>query len=315
MARPVARSVAVLCCLVPACPGAAPAVQEDALGAAIARGVEWVMEHPATAADGGFPDLLDEALFFSVLARLAPDPDERARYRRAFEDRAARLAPRSPGPPQPALIAHYHRLLAAHLADLAGRPLPGRATLVADARRALARSPMAHPTFRLTVGLLLGRLGASPGVPPEELLEAGLVARLSGPGGGAAKGPAPPPHHPLTYYALVHEVAALTDFGRLPPPAWLRARRDALAAVFREGVRLARESGEVDLLAELLLGSHLLGVAPAGELRAGVESLVASQEPDGSWGPQRTPRANPRRHAVQTAVAALMAWRGAWDAE
>ncbi len=34
---------------------------------------------------------------------------------------------------------------------------------------------------------------------------------------------------------------------------------------------------------------------------------IEMRQPDGTWGEQETPRANCRRHAVQTATAALLA--------
>ena len=115
--------------------------------------------------------------------------------------------------------------------------------------------------------------------------------------------------HPLFYYALVHEIAALTDFGRIPASAWLLDRKDAVGRVLREAVGPAMRSGQIDLLAELVLGNHMLGLAPAEELCAAIDYLLARQRSDGSWGEQATPRSNRSRHAAQTATAALLAYR------
>lgn len=101
--------------------------------------------------------------------------------------------------------------------------------------------------------------------------------------------------HSLAHYGLVHEVALLTDYGRI-------------AAMLQDGTMRAVVCGHIDLLAEILLCSHMLGLWICDELRNGVGFLVASQHADGTWGEQATCRANRRRHAVQTATAALMAF-------
>lgn len=49
------------------------------LRSAIRDGIEWILAHPATRDDGGFEDLVDEALFFRVASPMAasvccPDP-------------------------------------------------------------------------------------------------------------------------------------------------------------------------------------------------------------------------------------------------
>lgn len=144
----------------------------------------------------------------------------------------------------------------------------------------------------------------------DELLDASFIIQVALPAASRSTGPRPPDfRHPLAYYALVHEVAALTDFGRLPLMPWLMARRGRIVQILEAGARLAMKAGKIDLLAELLLCNQMLGVPLSGTLQDCVGFLVENQLADGSWGEQRTPRANRRRHAVQTATAALLAYR------
>jgi hypothetical protein len=146
----------------------------------------------------------------------------------------------------------------------------------------------------------------------EELLAASLINRVAQPGVSTFPGN---PYYgslfqrPLAYYALVHEVAALTDFGRLPASPWLIERRSHIGNILQEGSRRAMAAAHIDLLAEILLCNHMLGLTINGDLLTGVDFLVARQHQDGSWGAQATPRANRTRHAVLTATAALLAYR------
>lgn len=286
------------------------------VNAAIQSGLAWIRAHPATSEEG-FSELVDEVLFYSTLERLAGGREIQGVAPGAFEASATRLARSSAlqswrEAPDKTLLEHYHFLLATHLLDLAGQKLPGRDGAIEAAQRALGDSGFESPTVRLTVALLLQHLGETPAVAVDRLLEASLSNYAAALGASPIPGQAlglPPFQQTFGYYAVVHEVAALTDFGRLPPSAWLKERRAALSRLLQEGARRAMLTNCVDLLAELLLCNHMLGLPLNGPLLTGVNFLVENQQADGSWGEQKTSRANPTRHAAQTATAALLAYR------
>lgn len=291
--------------------------EESEVDTAINRGLAWVISHPATCQDGGFPDIVDEGLFYLTVKRLSSDKTFDSLYERAFEDCISRLEAspefeRGLKKQNKALIEHYHLLLATYLIETVRKPTVSHDSVVAKAQRTLATNHSENPTFRLTVALLLQHLGATPQVSMGELLDASLINRVAQrdvlPFSGKL-------HNrslfqrPFAYYALVHEVAALTDFGRLPVSPWLVERRSHIGRILQEGSRRAMVSSHVDLLAEMLLCNHMLGLPITGELRLGVDFLIASQRADGSWGEQVTHRANNMRHAVLTATAALLAYK------
>ena len=172
------------------------AVQEDEVRAAVERGLAWVAAHPAAGGDGGFPDLVDEALFHGTIERLSSDQGVDPERRRAFNESRTRLRS-SPcldrwlKRPDKTLIEHYHLLLAAHLMAAAGTPMAGRAGLIEEAQSTLAESRMENPTFRLTVAQLLHHLDVTPSVPLEELLEIGLINRLARPAASELPGRLP----------------------------------------------------------------------------------------------------------------------------
>ncbi len=307
--RPVLALLAAL--LVATATGGPPA--ESAVEAAVRRGLDWILAHPASQQDGGFRDLVDEALFYRVFLRLGaaccPDPRLVGARDRALDRLTAALrrdADRTDA--HRSLLDHYHLLLAAYLLNQAGRPIPLRGEIVSRAARALAVRSRALPTVRLAVALLLERLGEIPPLSPRALREAAFIARLtrrgaSPVGGSGGRGGA---LHPFVYYALVHEIALLTDFGAQAPDRWLQARRGALIRLLEGGVRQAVASGSIDRLAELLLAMGILGACSTTTTDHAVHLLLATQHEDGSWGARTPRRANPVRHAVQTATAALM---------
>ena len=65
-----------------------------------------------------------------------------------------------------------------------------------------------------------------------------------------------------------------------------------------------------DLLAELVVTLYLLREPLKPQVRAALDTLLANQKPDGSWGTSTaTTRHNKVRNTVLTATAALLAYR------
>lgn len=286
---------------------------------AIDRGLGWVLANPATCQDGGFLDIVDEGLFYRTIKRLGTDKVQQALYQQASDDCLSRLES-SPAferrlkKQNKTLFEHYHLLLATHLIETGRKQTTGRDTVIAEAQSALTNNRRENPTFRLAIALLLQHLGARPPVNMDELLDASLISSVTQPVGSTfAVEPVrrPPIRSRMQYYALVHEVAALTDFGHLPASPWLSKRRNQLSLILQEGVRRSMMSADVDLMAELLLCNHMLGLPLTGQFRSGLGFLIAHQHADGSWGQQATHRLNRSRHGVQTATAALLAYRSA----
>jgi hypothetical protein len=211
------------------------------------------------------------------------------------------------------LTDYYHLVLAAHLLQTAGVPDDRQAEIAAQAGSVLRLVTHCDPTKRLTIVLFLQHLGADTGISLQRALANSRIE-------GIAQGRAPrllqsgaPPQlrtaASLELYALVHEIAALTDFGRLLPPPWLAQRRDAVARYLGEAVIWATDAGNFDLAAELLMCARLLQEPLAGNFRDAVLAIMAGQQEDGSWGNHTTKRENKQRHAVLTATTALWIYR------
>jgi hypothetical protein len=282
--------------------------------AAVERGLDWIERHPASVQDGGLADMLDEGVGFLVLSTLPGDAAERERMAARFRERMAALGAlpefaRWASTGQTRLTDFYHLVLAAHLMQQAGTPTDQQPVIVARTQQVLAATPRCDPTKRLTIALFLERLDEEPVISIPAALAASRIE-------GIARGR--PPVLPaagadpqqrlaasLYLYALVHEIVALTDFGREPPPPWLAARMEPLRRFITEAVAWADTTGNVDLLSELLLTARFIDAPLKGIQSDILQLLLSSQQSDGSWGDAPTNRPNKRRHAVITATAAL----------
>jgi hypothetical protein len=182
-----------------------------------------------------------------------------------------------------------------------------------QARGVLRMVQYCDPTKRLTIALFLQQLGTDPGISLPAVLAKSRIERI-------AQGLAPqlPPQEApeqlrtaasLELYALVHEIVALTDFGRLQVPPWLARRRAAVARYLGEAVTWTAAAGNFDLTAELLMSARLLQEPLTGNYRDAVLAIIAGQQDDGSWGSHATRRKSKRRHAVLTATTALWVYR------
>jgi len=313
-------SLAVVALPLPTAANPSAAIQPtDAdIDAAIGRGTTWLAQHPASVSDGGLPDMLDEALGYYVRSNLSRDTAERVQFAAELRTRMARLG----GLPEfeqwvyrgrKNLTDYYHLVLAAHLLETAGEPDDLRAEITTQAMNVLRLVQHCDPTKRLAIALFLQYLGADPGGSLPAVLANSRIERIAQ--GRAPQLPAP--GAPVTLrtaaslelYALVHEIVALTDFGRLPATPWLAQRRAAVARQLGKAVAWTAAAGNFDLTAELLMSARLLHEPLTGNYRDAVQAIIAGQQEDGSWGSHTTQRENKQRHAVLTATTALWVYR------
>jgi hypothetical protein len=290
------------------------------IDAAIARAFDWIENHRATLEDGGLTDMIDEGVAFRFFREHAPTASQREHFSQLFTDQFASLNElaefetwaRRPNKP---LMEHYHLVLAAHLSKTAGVSSPLNALIAERAQRALATLIFDSPTVRLTTALFLSRLDGEGVADLAALLSQSMIEQLDRqpmvlPGPGAPEQLV----HTADWwlYALVHELVALTDFGRLPVSPWLAERRDSVVDVLLEAVTWASGQRNRDLLAEIAVTLYFLGEPLRPQLRTALDRLLAEQRPDGSWGASAvSTRPNKVRHTVLTASAALLAYR-AW---
>jgi hypothetical protein len=205
-------------------------------------------------------------------------------------------------------------VLAAYLMERAGLHSPVIEIIVQQAQRALGAVTFEPPTVRLTTAVFLARLAGGPTVDIDSLLANSLIGQLDRSQPiitlPAANATARQQRNTTwLLYALVHEVVAMTDFGRLAPSPWLDERRDAVVEILLAALPWASAQHNWDLTAELVVTLYFLGQPLDASIQGALEDLAANQQPDGSWGASATTsRPNKVRHTVLTAAAALMAW-------
>jgi hypothetical protein len=287
--------------------------------AATERGLDWIERHPASVQDGGLSDVLDEGVGFRVMSTLAGDPTAREHFAARFRERMAALGAlpefvQWANSGQKGLTDYYYLVLAAHLMQQAGTPSDQQTVIVAQAQWVLAATPRCDPTKRLTIALFLERLDEEPVISIPAALSASRIERIARGSPPVLPAASADPQQRLAaslyLYALVHEIVALTDFGREPAPPWLAERLEPLQRFLVTAVAWAGEDGNVDLLSELLLTARFID-APLQALSPDIlQQLLSGQQADGSWGAYQTNRPNKRRHAVFTATAALLSYTG-----
>jgi len=89
----------------------------------------------------------------------------------------------------------------------------------------------------------------------------------------------------MDQYLLTHEIYALTDHGRIPASqVFTRDDIEYFDAVLPVLLESAIERGDVDLAAEIVVSYPMLGRAGEPAYLEGLEFLVDSQNPNGSFG-------------------------------
>jgi len=104
-------------------------------------------------------------------------------------------------------------------------------------------------------------------------------------------------------FAITHLVYTLNDYCRYRlSPEWLPEEFEFLRSNLKEPF----EAGDAELLGEFMDSLRSFGVAESDlALASGVEYLLSSQNPDGSWGDANEPDPYTRYHTAWTAIDAL----------
>jgi hypothetical protein len=286
-----------------------------ALAHAFAKALSWVQGHPAAEEEAASLEVGEEVYMFYVLHNTARDKRLRAQYREQVSARqpamrAAMAADEAGGrylfdPWSPI----SYTVMASMLGELGLQTTDYRRTI--DAMRLFHRSFWSEdPSVRLMLGLYLERLGLQSPFPVPRLIEQSRVYREPRARGVLRQLTAGPQDSSggdiqESLYDLTHEILGLTDFGRLPAPEFVCRQQDAYRRVLDAGMDWAVAHRRLDVLAELAVCAKLLGLGAGPTVGRAIDTLLASQRQDGSFGPAMADRPNPYRHPVLTAATAL----------
>jgi hypothetical protein len=287
-----------------------------ALAHAFAKALSWVQGHPAAEEEAASLEVGEEVYMFYILHNTARDKRLRAQYREQVSARqpamrAAMAADEASGrylfdPWSPI----SYTVMASMLGELGLRTTDYRRTI--DAMRLFHRNFWSEdPSVRLMLGLYLERLGLQSPSPVPRLIEQSRVYReprtrevmrqlrgrsLEVSGAGDIQ---------RALYNLTHEILGLTDFGRLPAPEFVCRQWEAYRQTLDAGMDWAIAHRRLDVLAELVVCSKLLGLGAGPTLGRAIGTLLESQQQDGSFGAAMANRPNPYRHPALTGATAL----------
>ncbi|MCX6631062.1 MAG: hypothetical protein NTW28_25905 [Candidatus Solibacter sp.] len=104
-------------------------------------------------------------------------------------------------------------------------------------------------------------------------------------------------------FAITHLVYTLNDYNRYRLPPELLPREFEF---LREHLKVPVAAGDAELLGEFVDCLRAFGLPDSDPaVRSGVEYLLASQNPDGSWGDVHEPDVHTRYHTAWTAIDGL----------
>lgn len=294
----------------------APTTRAQGVEQGIRRGMAWIDAHPASLADTGLLETLEELITFYLLKNHSKDASDQAYYRSQVEQRQRAIVPYIAAQ---AKTRDYLEddwspviyLLAAHIMDRFGQDISGYRVIIQDILAHYAALYTPSASAQLWTALYLERLGYVPPPPGAGALKRSrLVTELSThelmnrldstarKGGNEAEDTA-------AISDLIHEVFALTDFGALAPPVLIAQHRPYFTKLFGRALQWASAGNGIDILAELLICTELLHLQEGASQSRAVDVLLQNQREDGTFGPIPLPRSNPYRHGVLTSVVAL----------
>lgn len=293
-----------------------PEAQVRTVGDVIDKAMAWLAAHPADIPDGDVIGATEEIMFFYALSTIATHSAASRDYRREIAARHTALAAfhedelRMGALLQGNWVALTYPPLA-HIAARMGLENTPYREVIDQRLDARARSVPPRHAMQLWIAVYMERLGYRPDIALPTLLA------------GSALQQDPQTHALLGHFAAVpvsadsrqatiqlvyditHEIIALTDFGALRPPAVMIAQADHYARLLNAAIAWATRASAIDVLAELIFCTHLLGLHELAAVPAGLELIMNSQQDDGSFGVTNPERANGRRHGVLTCLLAL----------
>jgi hypothetical protein len=113
----------------------------------------------------------------------------------------------------------------------------------------------------------------------------------------------------LTLLYVAADISVLTDFGtEPPPPSAFLADREFWAELCQHGLRWARETGNILVVARLIHAARSLGIeSQVPSFDAGIDFLIERQRADGSFGVSNAQAPNAYRDGVLAGIMALAA--------
>lgn len=279
---------------------------------AVEKGMRWIMANPANFGKDRLNDVVEEIMLFYHYYLTLDDLQKKVEYRKLIEEKIQMVADaghvhvRSP-------VESTAFLVLADITDKLDIDAIDFSPIIKREIRAnlLSYPPPPQTAFAVWNSLLLVKLGYQPLYPPEHLLSKGVIATLM-----------KNPHlldldHPAAnkdyvmnkFYEITHEIFALGALGKEDIALMGPEKMAYLREIIPKGMSRFIDEKEIDILAELVVCSDIIGFTDFEEYERAKDLIVASQLPDGSFGDIKRMirmKKHPRRHGVLTSVWALL---------
>ncbi len=288
-----------------------PAANALARRTALDQALAWVRAHPADSFDGGRDAICAEMAAFYCLSRHSGLAQIHPACVEEIRTRISRLDGTPLALTQPE--KYENLVLVAHIARQLGLDFHGLKAVAADvARRAQAVYADRTTLQSLHLCTYLNRTGMAAPVPCpleqsilyHEYRTRSLFNLLRGEVDRAQADAVL-----LTLLYVAADISVLTDFGsEPPPPSGILADREYWAELCEHGLRWARETGNILVVARLVHAARSLGLeSQVPSFDAGIEFLIERQRADGCFGVSNAQAPNAYRDGVLAGIMALAA--------
>jgi hypothetical protein len=285
-------------------------------GKVIDKAMHWLGEHPASIRENELMEVVEEVMFFYAL-RSAPGYEaERPYFLREIASRHQAIVEHlaETGDTQQHLLGDWAALTyppLAHILSETGFETAQYRELIDELISRKKHLEPSRSAMRLWITIYLERLDLATESSVRRLLNSSPLQQdpdthvlLDYFSDHAAANRNQPATVQLVYN-ITHEIIALTDFGALPPPPVMLAQHAHYARLLDAAISWATQASALDVLAELVFCTHLLGVSDLPALPAAVALITSRQQEDGSFGITNPDRPDGRRHGVLTSLLAL----------
>jgi hypothetical protein len=285
-----------------------PESEKDIYKQAIYKSYLWLDLHPAGFEDDGCLAVLEEIVSFNFLRNHTDDASEKKNYLKEIQKRVNLIALQEDFKVQPKEYTLFFTV-AAICEELEIRTLDFR-KIIEDQ---LISNPLLysqHITSIIWITVYMEKLGYEPSIALESLmtesvlqdeLNRGLLLQL-------VMSPINPIYvdpMTLTAYYLTHEIFALTDFGRLPPPPIITNNQAFFCRLIEETIQWSMAINHIDLLAEFIMCVKLLDLKDVPSFQQGVEFILSHQEENGTFGMTNPTLPSVYRHGILVCMMAL----------
>jgi hypothetical protein len=278
----------------------------------ISKGLRWIFAHPATFEKDRLIDIVEEIMLLYHLYLTLCDLNEKLIYRKHIMDRIIMIEDKKYKHIKNPVESTAFLVLADISDKLDIDNIDFKPIIEKEIRgNLLSYPPPPQTAFAVWNSVLLLKLGYIPLYLPAHLLSKGTIATLAqNPHLLDVNYPAGKNAYIMNkFYEITHEIFALGSLGNDYISLLGNQEMQYLKNIIPKGMAKYMKDKEIDILAELVVCSKMLGFTDFEEYQKAVDLITKSQLADGSFGVTKRMiqmKKHPFRHGVLTSIWALL---------